>query len=54
LLISPSISRDCNFELILLWFVFNNHFMAKKSENEVKEGEMEEIKDEIHELQDAE
>jgi len=28
--------------------------MAKKSENEVKEGEMEEIKDEVHELQDAE
>lgn len=28
--------------------------MAEKSENEVKEGEMEEFKDEVHELQDAE
>jgi hypothetical protein len=28
--------------------------MTEKSENEVKEGEMEEIKDEVHELQDAE
>jgi len=27
--------------------------MAEKSENEVKEGEMEEIKDKVHELQDA-
>ena len=28
--------------------------MAEKSENGVKECEMEEIKDEVHELQDAE
>jgi len=27
--------------------------MAEKSENEVKEGEMEEIKDKVHELQDT-
>jgi hypothetical protein len=44
---------NCNFEVILLWFVLNNYFVAEKSENEVKEGEMEEIKDEVHELQDA-
>ena len=48
------INRDCNFEVILLQFVLNNHFKAKKSENGVKEVEMEEIKDEVHELQDAE